>query len=103
MKALTTIAAAALLATNVHANSCAEARTTTQELVEDFLELAQEVEAGKVNDDNIELYHRRAARRVRSIESSLIGLRVWCHDNSTMLRWANTIEDAIDEFKAAVQ
>ena len=98
MKTITTTIAALLLATNASASDCASARASTQDLIDDYLNFVSEMNADPQKEKNIEFHCTGAQRRARSIQSSLISVKVFCHGNSGAIKWANQIEDAVEKF-----
>jgi len=57
--------------------------------------------AEKATTDSERLNAIRAIqRRVDSVQSSLISIRVYCHSNASVIQWANRVEDTMDNMSA---
>lgn len=102
MKTLTTTIAALMLATSAHATDCADARRNTESLFKDLgvsVDAAQKV----TTEADASQAVRAIKRRVDSVRSSLISIRVYCHDNAEALQWANKVEDGMDHMDSLIR
>lgn len=102
MKTLTTTIAALMLATSAHATDCASARRNTESL---FKDLGASVDAAqKVTTEADALQAVRSIkRRVDSVRSSLVSVRIYCHGNAGAIAWANKVEDGMDHMDAVIK
>ena len=103
MKALTTTIAALLIATSANAESCRSAHSRAMAMLDDVkvsIEQAQEVSKEEMDKNGAQVI-RAIMRRVDSLDSSLISVRVYCHDNLSAIRWANEADDLVDRLRSA--
>lgn len=102
MKALTTTITALLLATSAQASDCRTAVSNTLKIAETVKTSAQAASVSDLSAQERALAQRKVERRTDSLQTSLISLRVYCHDNPDALELANKLEDAIDAFRTGL-
>ena len=73
---------------------CQEAAQNTNQLLGDL-----KASLNTAVEEPSKLHTRALLRRIDSVEQSLKGIRIWCHDDAQKLRWANDVADLIDRLK----
>ena len=77
---------------------CKESAEATAALLADVNKVANQIIEEGANRQNV----RALDRRIDSVESSLISMRIYCHGNAEGISLANQVADNMDEMRAAL-